>query len=151
MRIVGSIGLLLALTAAAPPADGWRIADTGGSKPDRSAYFIDSYSVVRSGETVRFRTSTIFENLTDDRDWDRSITTREGNCTTKSSAIVENRIYAKGVLIDTMTTRGDTVTHGPQSLMRAVLNMVCGDEAYGGPVVADPLAAARTAFAKLDQ
>lgn len=152
MRIIGSIGLALALTAAAPlPADGWRMADTGGSGADRSAYFIDSYSVVRSGETVRFRTSTIFENITQERDWDRSITTREGNCTTKSSTIVENRIYARGALIETVTTRGNTVTHGPESLMRAVLNMVCGDEAYGGPVVADPVAAARAAFAKLDK
>ena len=54
-------------------------------------------------------------------------------------------------LVQTSTNRGDMITHGPKSLMRGVLDMVCGDEAYGGPVVADPVAAARAAFAKIDQ
>jgi hypothetical protein len=144
-----ALGLSLLIAAAGAP-EGWRIVDTGsGSDGVISAYFVDSYSVVRNGDTVRFRTSTIFNTTTEDRDWDRSVTTREGSCAAKASAILSNEYYRGRKLIERSDERGERRAHSEGSMMHGAMNMVCGDEAYGGPVVADPIAAASAAFAKL--
>ncbi|MBN8844232.1 MAG: hypothetical protein J0H88_13405 [Sphingomonadales bacterium] len=149
MNIIGALGLSV-LLAAAGATEGWRFVDTGSSGDGiASAYFVDSYSVARNGDTVRFRTSTIFNTTTEDRDWDRSITQREGSCAAKASTIVTNEYYRNGKLLDRDTNPGERRTHSAGSMMHGAMSMVCGDEAYGGPVVADPVAAAKAEFAKL--
>lgn len=149
MNIIGTLGLSV-LLAAAGAQEGWRFVDTGtGNDGVSSAYYVDSYSVVRNGDTVRFRTTTIFNTTTADRDWDRSITTREGSCAAKASTILSNDYYYNGKLLEHDGNPGERRTHGEGSMMHGAMSMVCGDEAYAGPVVADPVAAASAEFAKL--
>lgn len=150
MNIIGALSASILLAAAGTASEGWRFVDTGSSNDGTvSAYYVDSYSVVRNGDKVRFRTTTIFNNTTADRDWDRSITTREGSCAAKASAILMNDYYRSGKLLEHNTDPGEVRTHSEGSMMHGAMSMVCGDEAYAGPVVADPVASANAEFAKL--
>ncbi|WP_422060589.1 surface-adhesin E family protein [Sphingopyxis sp.] len=150
MNIFGALSVSVLLAAAGAAQEGWRLVDTGtGNDGVVSAYFVDSYSVVRSGDTVRFRTSTIFNSTTDDRDWDRSITTREGSCAAKASTILSNDYYSGSELLEHNSDPGERRAHSVGSMMHGAMSMVCGDEAYASPVVADPVATAHAEFAKL--
>jgi hypothetical protein len=96
-RITSLLLAATALIAASPAAaQTWRIASTGGTAPGRSVYFVDLSSIQRTGSTVIFTTSTIFEGITADRDWDRSVTKRKGDCTAKSSQILQNTFFDGG-------------------------------------------------------
>ena len=141
--------VLLALTGATPAfAQSWRVASLSGEKPDRTVYLLDADSIARSGDTVRFTTQSVFEKLTDTRDFDRSVTRREGNCTTMSSAIVENSYYAGGSYQNNDTTRGNMIAHKENTIMYSVLAQACGKKAMEQGVVANPEAAVRAYFAK---
>lgn len=139
----GMIAGAMLLAASPAAAQSWRMAGYGGQAPDRSVYIVDTDSISRIGDTVRFKTSTIWEIFEPDRDFNRSITQREGSCATKSSAIVTNNFYADGKLVSQQTTRGQMVTHGANSLMRAVMDAVCGDDSYETDVLVDAEATVR--------
>ncbi len=142
----GVAGLLMgaALFVAGPAAaESWRMAGYGGEAPQRSVYLVDTDSISRIGDTVRFRSSTIWESFTPDRDFNKSITTREASCGQKSSLIVTNSFYADGVLVSTDDNRGTMITHAANSLMRGVLDAVCGDGSYDTDKLPDAEAAVR--------
>jgi hypothetical protein len=146
-RITSLLLAATALIAASPAAaQTWRIASTGGTAPGRSVYFVDLSSIQRTGSTVIFTTSTIFEGITADRDWDRSVTKRKGDCTAKSSQILQNTFFDGGTEIDSSDEPGNMIVHGENSIMRGVLDAVCGDGTYDGAVVANPRVAATDWF-----
>lgn len=141
--------VIAALTAiAAAPAPDWRFAASSGDKPNRTIYVIDVASITRSGDNVDFRTQSIFESMTESRDFDRSVTKRHGNCTTMSSQIVENSYYARGEFLDTDQTSSDPIAHKDGSIMYDVLAQACGKEPFQKDTVANPEFAARNYFAQ---
>ena len=52
-------------------------------------------------------------------------------------------------LLEHNSEPGERRAHSVGSMMHGAMSMVCGDEAYASPVVADPVATARTEFARL--
>jgi hypothetical protein len=140
---------LIALTAAAPAfAQDWRISAISGEKPDRTVYLIDASSVARTGDTVTFTTQSIFEQLTDSRDFDRSVTKRRGTCSAMSSQIVENTYYAKGSFQNTDSSPGNIITHKPNTVMYDALQMACGLKPLEQDAIAHPETTVRNYFAK---
>jgi hypothetical protein len=140
---------LLALTGATPAlAQDWRIASAAGAKPDRTIYLIDAASITRTGDTVRFTTQSIFESLSGTRDFDRSITLREGDCTAMSSRIVENSYYAAGAFQSKDSTGSQVIAHKPNTIMYGVLEQACGTKPIDGGKIADPETAIRNYFKK---
>lgn len=140
---------LLALTAATPAfAQDWRVAAISGAKPDRTVYLLDAKSVVKTGDTASFTTQSIFEQITDSRDFDRSVTRRKGVCSTMSSQIVENNYYARGSFMNTDSTSGNSIAHKEGTVMYGVLQQVCGTKAMEPGSVNNPETAVRAYFAK---
>lgn len=139
---------LLVLLAAAEPAaaQGWRRAAEGGDKPNRTVYFVDAGSIRRTGNTIRFWTTTVWEEMTADRDFNRSVTLRDGDCNEMTSAVVQNMFYDGTKLLETDTDPRQAVHHSPDSVMYGVLNIVCGRENYEAEGTTDPAAAARSWF-----
>ena len=150
MNKLTAIGLAGAMLCAAQPAaaDNWRMSGYGGDAPQRAVYVVDTDSVVRDGDTVRFRTSTVWESYTDGRDFNKSVTQRQGSCSAKSSKIVVNSLYADGTLIDVDDAAGEVISHGPESIMRSVLEAVCGEADYETETIDDYEAALRTWLAE---
>jgi len=140
---------LLALTAATPAfAQDWRIAAISGAKPDRSVYLVDQAATVRNGSAITLTTQSIFEKLTEGRDFDRSVTRRFGDCTTMSSAIIENTYYANGYLKSKDKTKGNTIAHREGTVMYGVLAKACGQKPFEGNMLVNPETAVRAYFAK---
>ncbi|MES2987155.1 MAG: surface-adhesin E family protein [Pseudomonadota bacterium] len=142
--------LLLALTAAAPAfAQDWRIAATAGAKPARSVYLIDAASIVRNGDTVTFMSQTVFESLSETRDFDRSVTKRQGTCSNLASRIMQNSYYARGVFSNTDSTpSANIIAHREGTVMYGVLQTACGVRAMQAGTIANPEAHVRAYFAK---
>lgn len=140
---------LLALTAATPAfAQDWRVSGVSGTKPGRTVYLVDTAATVRNGDAVSFTTQSIFEQLAEGRDFDRSVTKRRGNCSTMASAIAENSYYANGSLLNTDTTLGSTIAHNEGTVMYSVMEKVCGKKTFDGGSIAHPETAVRAYFAK---
>lgn len=138
-----------ALCAAQPAwAESWRMTGYGGDPPQRAVYVVDTESIVRDGDTVRFRTSTVWESYADGRDFNKSVTQRSGSCSGKASRIVVNSLYANGSLIDVDDTGGEMITHGPDSIMHSVLDAVCGEASYETEALPDYEATLRNWFAQ---
>jgi hypothetical protein len=150
MRKLAAIGLAVVALCAAQPAwaESWRVAGFGGDAPQRAIYVVDTDSIVRDGDTVRFRTSTVWEGFVEGRDFNKSVTQRQGSCSTKSSKIIVNNLYANGQLTDVDDAPGDMITHAADSLMRGVLDIVCGDAAYETDAITDYEATLRAYFAE---
>lgn len=141
--------VLLALTSAAPAlAQDWRIAAISGEKPDRAVYLVDNASITRNGNAIRFTTQSIFESTTDSRDFDRSITKRSGDCTAMSSAIVQNSYYARGTLMTSDDTPGNSIAHREGTVMYGVLEKACGKKALEPNSITNPEGTIRSYFAK---
>jgi hypothetical protein len=146
-RLTSMLLPALALIAASPAAaQTWRIAGEGGEAPNRSVYLLDSSSIQRNGATVKFRTSTVFESLTADRDWDNSVTWRQGSCIDMASQVIDNNFYSGTSLLQHDTQVQNMVTHGPTSIMRGVLDIACGTGDYESGVVGDRYTAAKNWF-----
>ncbi|MES2444176.1 MAG: surface-adhesin E family protein [Pseudomonadota bacterium] len=140
---------LLALTAATPAfAQDWRVAAISGAKPDRTVYLLDNAAIVRSGDSITFTTQSVFEQLTEGRDFDRSVTRRFGDCTTMASAIIQNSYYARGAFVSTDSTKGSTIAHREGTVMYGVLEKACGKKALEGNTLTNPESAVRAYFAK---
>jgi hypothetical protein len=140
---------VVALSAAQPAwAESWRVVGYGGEAPLRAVFLVDTDSIVRQGDTVRFRSSTVWESYEDDNDFNKSITQRLGDCSTKASAILINDLFADGNLLRTDDESGEMITHGPDSLMRGVLDAVCGDAGYESDAVENYEPAIRQWFAE---
>lgn len=140
---------LLALTAATPAfAQDWRVAAISGAKPDRTVYLVDNATIIRNGDDITLTTQSIFERITESRDFDRSVTRRFGNCTTMASAIIENTYYAAGTLKSNDKTKGNTIAHQQGTVMYGVLEKACGKKPFDAGAVNNPETAVRTYFAK---
>ncbi|MCW3835459.1 surface-adhesin E family protein [Sphingomonas canadensis] len=144
-RVMGGLAALAMIATAGPAAaESWRRTAWSGAAPDRAVYLVDTDSIVRTGDTVRFRTTTIWEKLAAPRDFDRSIAEREGNCATGSSGILRTSYYAGGRIVRQNAAAGLLRTHAPGSLMAQVLNAVCGKAGYQSGRIADPEREVRT-------
>lgn len=149
IRFACRAAALIALTAAAPAfAQDWRVSAISGAKPDRTVYLIDASSIARHGDAVDFTTQSVFEQLTDSRDFDRSVTRRHGTCSAMSSQIVENSYYAKGSFQNTDETPGNLIAHKQGTIMYDVLAQACGAKALEADSVASPETSVRNYFAK---
>lgn len=141
--------VLLALTAATPAfAQDWRVSAISGEKPDRTVYLLDATSIARNGDTVTFTTQSIFEQLTESRDFDRSVTKRRGTCSSMASQIVENTYYAKGSFQNTDSTAGNMISHKDGTVMYGVLEQACGTKPLEKDSIAHPETTVRNYFAK---
>jgi hypothetical protein len=141
--------LLLALTAATPAfAQDWRVSAISGAKPDRTVYLLDAASIVHNGDTVTFTTQSIFEQVTDTRDFDRSITKRKGSCSAMASQIVQNSYYVNSTFQNTDSTPGNMITHKDGTVMYDALSQACGKKAMEQDSIANPETTVRNYFAK---
>lgn len=138
--IGGAIGLSLA--AAAPAAaESWRVTGVGGEAPDRSVYLVDTDSIWRNGDKVRFKSMTIWEMA--ENDTDRSITDRAADCKTRLASIEKNRFYLGSEL---QSEDGETkpAEAKAETMIGDVLDAVCGRLDYSSEAVADPVPAIRS-------
>jgi hypothetical protein len=143
--------ILIALTAATPAfAQDWRIAAMIEERPDRTIYYIDAASITRSGDTVRFTTQSVVDGLTDDRAFDRSVTRRNGNCRTMSSAIVANTYYANGALLLNDTEPSPAMSHKAGTIIYSLLAQVCGEQPLDATRIDDPEGTARAYFKRVN-
>lgn len=138
----GIAATITVATSGAAQAASWRLAGTS----DEAAFFVDVDSVRRSGDALSFSTMSVFAGVTDTRSFDKSIISRNALCASRSSQIVTGDYYLGGKLIEHDTSSGEMRAHGPTSVMAAVVATACGDQAYAGPVVADPVAAGLAAI-----
>ena len=150
MRKLAAIVLAAAALGAAQPAwaESWQVTGNAGDAPQRAVYLVDTDSIVRDGDVVRFRTSTVWESMEGDRDFDKSVTQRQGFCSSKSSKIMLNYVYAHGSLLDVHDTPGEMVTHSPNSVIRTALDAVCGERGYESEPLGDYEGAVRAWFAE---
>lgn len=137
-----------AILAAATPAaaETWRMVGNGGTAPQRSVYLLDTDSISRTGNKVRFRTTTVWEGVTDERDFDKSITMREGDCGTMSSKIVANSYYRNSMLQSSDDLEGSMLKHGETSLMYGVMDAVCRGVGFESGPLQNPEASVRSWF-----
>ena len=151
MRAIAGLGLAVSLMSATPAmAANWRVAATGGDAPDRSVFLVDTESIRRNGDSIRFWTHTIMERVDNERDWDRSVTLREGSCADSSTAIVQNSFYRAGEHVETDRERLAAVFHQPGSMMHGVMAAACGRREYVTEGVSDPEPVIRAFFAESD-
>jgi hypothetical protein len=151
MRAIAELGLAASLMTATPAAAAsWRVAAIGGDAPDRSVFLVDTESVRRNGESIRFWTQTIMERVDEERDWDRSVTLREGSCAEHSTAIIQNSFYRGGEHVETDRERLAPVFHQPGSMMHGVMETACGRRDYVTEGVGDPEPVVRAFFAETD-
>ncbi|MCW3836280.1 surface-adhesin E family protein [Sphingomonas canadensis] len=138
----------LALVAASPAsAQSWQLVTLSGKAPQRATWFVDSDSIAIPGTKGTIRTQTIYEGITDDRDFDRSVHKREVDCSTITSTIIDISYYVGGSLISSDQRRGNTVTHQPGSVMYAVVAAACRRSGYIQGPIADPEGWSRKYFA----
>lgn len=134
------------MIAAASPAaaENWRMTGFGGEAPDRTVYLVDLDSISRIGNTIRFRTSTIWEAASSSNDFNLTLTQREGNCAKMASGVTVNEYYLDAELIDKDEEPTGQNVHSPESLIYATLAAACGDESYfESETLTDPEATVR--------
>ncbi|WP_109808700.1 surface-adhesin E family protein [Sphingosinithalassobacter portus] len=132
-----AIGSLAALPASAQQ---WQVAKSSGHAPDRAVYLVDTASITREGDHVRFRSMTVWEQPTSNGeiDYNRSVTDREANCPRHATAILTNSYYLNGQLTASEEFDGTIQAHEPGSVMRAVVDLVCGTGSYQTRPLGDP-------------
>ncbi len=132
-----AIGSLAALPASAQQ---WQVAKSSGHAPDRAVYLVDTASIAHAGDQVRFRTMTVWEQPTSKGDiaYNRSITDRQADCARHGTAILANSYYLSGQLTASEEIDGAIQPHEPGSVMRAVVDLVCGTGSYQTRPLGDP-------------
>lgn len=132
---------LFALAALALPqaaqAQNWRLAAYASDAP-KMAYFVDVDSVRRNGNIVTFKQQTIYETTSPTRDFDRSMLTRQADCTAMTSFMRDSSFYVRGTYLDTEAGPSEPTVAKPGSVLLTMLNTVCGRGDYFSPVVANP-------------
>ncbi|MDQ0250004.1 hypothetical protein J2W22_002068 [Sphingomonas kyeonggiensis] len=132
---------LLALAALVVPhtasAQNWRLAAYSNQAP-QMAYFVDVDSVRRNGNVVTFKQQTIYETTSPTRDFDRSMLTRQADCTAMTSFMRDSSFYVRGTYLDTEAGPSDPTLAKPGTVLLTMLNTVCGKGDYFSPVVANP-------------
>ena len=145
--IVRLLLVIVAFAAATPAgAQSWRIAAKAGQSPNRAVYLVDASTIRRAGDAVRFTTQSVFEQVNEARDFDRSLTVRDGSCSQHSSAIVQNSYYLAGTLLDTTANLQPPVVHEPETVLYGVIDTVCGLGEYESEATTDPEGTARAWF-----
>lgn len=136
------LGLAAATQAA---AQSWRVTGVGGEAPDRSVYLVDTSSIWRNGDKVRFKSMTIWEMA--ENDTDRSITDRVADCASRMAHIETNRFYLDG---DLQSEDGETkpAIANVDTMLGDVLDAVCGRRDYITDAQADPEPAIRAWLAE---
>ncbi len=142
---------LLALAALLVPqaawADNWRMAAYSGTDMQQQlAYFVDIDSIQRTGTKITFNSQTIYQALTDARDFDRSVIKREADCANMSTRMLDSNFYAAGKFLGNESGAGDFVTAKTGTVLETMLNVACGRGDYRSPVVADPESWSRERF-----
>jgi hypothetical protein len=132
---------LLALAALILPntasAQTWRLAAYSNQAP-QMAYFVDVDSVRRNGNIVTFKQQTIYEATSPTRDFDRSMLTRQADCSAMTSFMRDSSFYIRGRYLDTEAGPSDATLAKPGTVLLTMLNTVCGRGDYFSPVVTDP-------------
>lgn len=129
--------LLPLLAPQAASAESWRLAAYSTNSP-QMAYFVDIDSVQRTGSKVTFRQQTIYERITETRDFDRSMLTREADCVANTSLMRDSSFYITGRYLDTEKGPSSQTVAQSGSVLRRMIDAVCGRLDYYSPVVATP-------------
>lgn len=142
---------LLALAALVAPqaawADSWRMAAYSGvDMQQQLTYFVDVDSIQRTGSKITFNSQTIYQALTDARDFDRSVIKREADCGTMATRMIDSNFYAGGKFLGNESDVGDEVIAKPGTVLEGMLNVVCGRGDYKSPIIADPESWSREKF-----
>jgi hypothetical protein len=77
-------------------------------------------------------------------DWDQSIIRREISCRNGTSSMMARTFYRQGRAISSASNREPADSHAPGSMMRGVLEAVCGYRTYDAGPIRNPYAAAMT-------
>jgi hypothetical protein len=132
---------LLALVALVVPhtasAENWRMAAYSNTAP-QMAYFVDVDSVRRNGNTVTFKQQTIYETTSPTRDFDRSMLTRQADCSQMTSFMRDSSFYVRGTYLDTEAGPSDPTLAKAGTVLLTMLTTVCGKGDYFSPVVTNP-------------
>jgi hypothetical protein len=132
---------LLALAALVVPhtasAQTWRLAAYSNDQP-QMAYFVDVDSVRRNGNIVTFKQQTIYEAISATRDFDRSMLTRQADCSAMTSFMRDSSFYVRGRYLDTEAGPSDPTIAKPGTVLLTMLNTVCGRGNYFSEVVGNP-------------
>jgi len=132
---------LFALAALVVPnaasAQNWRLAAYSNTAP-QMAYFVDVDSVRRNGNTVTFKQQTIYETTSPTRDFDRSMLTRQADCSAMTSFMRDSSFYVRGTYLDTEAGPSDPTLAKPGTVLLTMLTTVCGRGNYFSEVVANP-------------
>jgi hypothetical protein len=131
--LLRAAALVAALMATPAAAESWRLAAAN----DGAVMFVDTDSQSQRGEAIYVTIMTVALPQTTG-DWDQSIIRREIDCRNSRSAMLDRSFYERGRLISSTSTREAAVTHGPDTMMRGVLEAVCGYRTYESGPVADP-------------
>lgn len=138
-------------TAVPPPSmtGVWRLASNAGAKPNRSLFYIDTASIRRDGDMIDFKSVTLYEGGTSsDRDYDRSLIQRHGNCATMSSQMIVAAFYAGDRLLESANASRQWLTHTQGSIIYGAMLAACGKRDYQTRQIDDPLGASRAFFAE---
>ncbi|RYG28402.1 MAG: hypothetical protein EON93_18655 [Burkholderiales bacterium] len=133
MRFLLAAAVALTLPHAAS-AESWRLAAYSTQAP-KMAYLVDIDSVRRNGDIVTFKQQTIYETTTATRDFDRSMLTREVNCSTKTSSMRDSSFYVRGTYLDTEAGPSNSTLANPGSVLLTLLEAVCGRGNYYSEVI----------------
>ncbi|AMU93060.1 MAG: hypothetical protein KAF42_14100 [Sphingopyxis terrae] len=137
---------LLPLLAPQPAfAESWRLAAYSSNAP-QLVYLVDIDSVQRSGTTVTFRQQTLYESTTDTRDFDRTMTTRQADCGSNTSFMRDSSFYVAGKYLDTEAGPSDSTTAQSGSVLRQLIDTVCGRSDYFSPILPAPESWVREKF-----
>jgi len=130
-----SISLLLTAIVStqgfAASAQSWRLVDNIGDRPNRQTEWIDSDSLRRNGDIVRFSMQRVYETP-QSTDVEGGVGLIEVNCvqaTYQNPQIVLH--YVGGQRITNTAGRGVVYDVSPGSVMHTALQMVCGRRALG--------------------
>lgn len=129
---------LLALAAFLVPhtasAESWRLAAYSNTAP-QLVYFVDVDSIKRDGNKVSFRQTTIYESVTEARDFTRSVLWRDADCGDYSSTMHNSDFYVGGKFLGHEDGPGTNTIAKPGSVLLTMLTTVCGRGDYFSPVV----------------
>lgn len=89
-----------------------------------STIFIDTSSIQRNGQIVRYWTRT--ENVKAKNGWKADVTLEESNCATGQKRYIQITIYREDGTIDTTSTAGEWRYAVPETIGYSVLQYVCG-------------------------
>jgi hypothetical protein len=120
----------------AASAQAWRLAAYSNNTP-QMAYLVDINSVQRNGTKVTFRQQTVYERVSDTRDFDRSLLTREVDCANNSSFMRNSDFYVNGKFLGHEEDATNPTMAKAGTVLETMLNTVCGRTDYFSPVLTD--------------